>query len=132
MDFDGVVFGLIDEFEPERGGWSSCTQDCASFPSLETACTTADQQVRTCAQHVCTAPAPPGTTWHHTPRPNRAGVRAGTPGPPGRRGLTRLPLRHMPATLPDLTLLDTEGRQVKLRDLAGDRALILAYVRHFG
>lgn len=81
---------------------------------------------------MCTAPAPPGTTWHQTPRPNRAGVRAGTPGPPGRRGLTRLPLRHMPAALPDLTLLDTEGRQVKLRDLAGDRALILAYVRHFG
>lgn len=69
---------------------------------------------------MCTAPAPPGTTWHQTPRPNRAG------------GLTRLPLRHMPAALPDLTLLDTEGRQVKLRDLAGDRALILAYVRHFG
>lgn len=31
VDFDGVVFGLIDEFEPERGDWSSCTQDCASF-----------------------------------------------------------------------------------------------------
>ena len=38
----------------------------------------------------------------------------------------------MPGALPDLTLLDTEGRQVKLPDLAADRALILAYVRHFG
>jgi hypothetical protein len=38
----------------------------------------------------------------------------------------------MAGGLPDLTVLDTEGRAVKLRDLAADRALILAYVRHFG
>lgn len=43
-----------------------------------------------------------------------------------------LPLRNMTGGLPDLTLLDTEGREVKLRDTAADRALIVAYVRHFG
>ncbi len=34
--------------------------------------------------------------------------------------------------LPDLTVLDTEGHEVKLRDLAADRPLLLAYLRHFG
>jgi len=34
--------------------------------------------------------------------------------------------------LPDLTVLDPEGREVNLRDIVADRALILAYVRHYG
>ena len=34
--------------------------------------------------------------------------------------------------LPDLTVFDTEGREVKLRDLAADRQLLVAYIRHFG
>jgi len=38
----------------------------------------------------------------------------------------------MAGRLPDLTLFDTEGREVNLRDIAADRALLLAYVRHFG
>ena len=38
----------------------------------------------------------------------------------------------MAAGLPDLTVLDTEGREIKVRDLAADRALIVAYIRHFG
>lgn len=38
----------------------------------------------------------------------------------------------MTGGLPDLTILDTEGREVNLRDIAADRPLILVYVRHFG
>jgi hypothetical protein len=34
--------------------------------------------------------------------------------------------------LPDLTVLDTEGREVGLRGLAAGRSLLLSYVRHFG
>jgi hypothetical protein len=33
--------------------------------------------------------------------------------------------------LPHLTILDTEGREVDLGDLAADRRLLLAYIRHF-
>ena len=38
----------------------------------------------------------------------------------------------MASHLPNLTVLDTEGREVDLRDLARERPLVLAYVRHFG
>jgi hypothetical protein len=34
--------------------------------------------------------------------------------------------------LPNLTVLDTEGREVDLHGLADGRPLLLAYVRHFG
>jgi hypothetical protein len=34
--------------------------------------------------------------------------------------------------LPNLTVLDTKGHEVNLLDLAKDRPLVLAYVRHFG
>ena len=38
----------------------------------------------------------------------------------------------MAGKLPDITVLDTEGREVNLRDIVADRPLILAYVRHYG
>jgi hypothetical protein len=34
--------------------------------------------------------------------------------------------------LPEMTVLDTDGRQVGVRDLARERPLILAFLRHFG
>jgi len=34
--------------------------------------------------------------------------------------------------LPNLTVLDIGGHEVDLRDLAKERPLVLAYVRHFG
>jgi len=33
---------------------------------------------------------------------------------------------------PDLTVLDTEGRTVRLRDLAAGRTLVIVFLRHFG
>jgi len=38
----------------------------------------------------------------------------------------------MASQLPDLTVLDTEGQKVNLRDLAAQRPLVIAYLRHFG
>ena len=32
----------------------------------------------------------------------------------------------------DLTVLDTEGRTVRLRDLSAGRALVIVFLRHFG
>lgn len=31
VDFDGVVFGLIDESEPDRGDWAELYPDCLGF-----------------------------------------------------------------------------------------------------
>ena len=33
---------------------------------------------------------------------------------------------------PDLTVVDTEGRTVRLRDLSAERALVIVFLRHFG
>jgi hypothetical protein len=36
------------------------------------------------------------------------------------------------ATLADLSVLDGEGRAVRLRDLVSHRPLLLCFLRHFG
>jgi peroxiredoxin len=36
------------------------------------------------------------------------------------------------AAAPDLTLVDEDGRQVRLADLWQQRPLVLLFVRHFG
>jgi hypothetical protein len=33
---------------------------------------------------------------------------------------------------PDLTVLDTSGQTVRLRDLAAGKALVIVFIRHFG
>jgi hypothetical protein len=38
----------------------------------------------------------------------------------------------MESQLPDLIVLDPDGRPVRLRQLAADRALVLSFLRHFG
>ncbi len=38
----------------------------------------------------------------------------------------------MATQLPVLTVLDTEGQKVNLRDLPKQRPLVIAYLRHFG
>ncbi len=38
----------------------------------------------------------------------------------------------MESQLPDLTVLDPDGRQLRLRQLAADRPLVLSFLRHFG
>ncbi len=38
----------------------------------------------------------------------------------------------MGSELPDLLILNTDGRETSLRALAADRPLLVAYIRHFG
>jgi peroxiredoxin len=42
-------------------------------------------------------------------------------------------MTHVPDQLsPDLTVLDTSGQTVRLRDLAAGKALVIVFIRHFG